>query len=503
MKQSIASDVVIVGAGIAGLSSALYLAEKDPHLRIILLSKDDLPECNTNLAQGGIAIVTDEEKDSFSSHIADTLQAGGGRCDKNVVEAVVREAPERLLDLLRWGVDFDMVGETFDLHREGGHSVHRILHHKDFTGREIHQKLSGRVLQQENIRVLNDVFALDLVIENEECHGIYYYCEGTRQYGYVRANAVVLATGGMGQIFPFTTNSKCATGDGIGMAYRAGVEINALQYYQFHPTALYSPGSQAWLISEAVRGFGAYVVNEKGNRFLFEYDPRGELATRDIVTQAIYQEMETTGAHCVYIDISHLDVDEFAHHFPSIWEGCLMAGVDPATGKIPIVPAAHYQCGGIAVDLHGQTRISRLYAVGECAGTGLHGTNRLASNSLLEALVFGYRSANHILEDVLKKGLHALSISVLNKFVLSTGREEMPQEAIEEKVTYLRKVIIKAYHQRERLDIVEKAYQTLKMERDLLSTAGYLRYNRRTGEYRNMLDCALVLMDSLLEPVVS
>lgn len=320
-------DILIVGTGIAGLSFALYLTELDPKLDIVLLSKGDIPETNTRLAQGGIAVVTDYSTDGFNSHIRDTVLAGRGLGDERIVEKVVHEAPERMIDLLRWGILFDQNESGFHLNREGGHSTHRILHHKDFTGKEIHQKLLQQVMQKTNISIGTHCFAIDVYYQENKCMGLYYYNERKAQTILMKAIIVMLATGGSGQMFQFTTNADCATGDGVAIAARAGAKIKDMHYYQFHPTALYQPDRQhTSLISEAIRGYGAHVVNRGGRRFLFDYDLRGELATRDVVTSAIFQEMDKTGVKHVYLSVKHLDNREIAYHFPSILQQCAEAG---------------------------------------------------------------------------------------------------------------------------------------------------------------------------------
>lgn len=501
MEEYMHSDVTILGAGIAGLSLALYLAEQDPELKIRLLCKDALPECNTSLAQGGIAVVTDGQKDSFISHIKDTLQAGGGKSNHEVVETVVQEAPERLQDLLRWGVTFDQAGEHFDLHREGGHAVHRILHHKDYTGRELHTQLVREVYRHPNVELMTNIFVSDLLMKGGRCGGVYYHSERQGVYGVIGSDIVVLATGGMGQIFPFTTNSRCATGDGVGMAYRAGAKIKDLHFYQFHPTALYRPGAQGKLISEAIRGFGAYIVNDSGHRFLLEHDPRGELATRDIVSGAIYKEMQQSRADCVYLSVRHLNAEKFAAHFPAIRQTCLEAGIDPAKDVIPIVPAAHYQCGGIEVDLHSRTTLEGLYAVGECACTGLHGTNRLASNSLLEALVFAHRCAHHVRRQV-PGGVKSTSSTLKPVRRAAASGNEFSSKTLTERRIQLREIVGQGFHQRQDMEVVMQAIHTVLAWRDALGPAVPGGYSRAIGEYRNMLDSALILLQSLSAAVL-
>ncbi|MBB4804628.1 L-aspartate oxidase [Flavobacterium nitrogenifigens] len=396
------TDILIIGSGISGLFFAMKTAKKRPDLSIVIMTKETAKNTNTQLAQGGIAVVTDHLKDSFNKHIHDTLRSGGGLCDKEIVNMVIKQAPERIQELIEIGTSFDKNEKgQWDLGLEGGHSQNRILHHKDSSGLEIEQKLLKIIKKMPNIELLENHLVIDLNTEVKRnrtiCTGAFFYEKKYNRIKYIRTRTVVLSTGGCGQLFENTTNPKIATGDGIAMAARAGAEIVDMQYMQFHPTALFTgKENPLFLISEAVRGFGAHIVNDDGKRFLFKYDIRGELATRDMVSDAITKQLRLSGKNHVYLDCRHLNKAEFYAHFPVIAAHCNELGIKPEKDLIPVVPAAHYQCGGIKVDQNGATAIKNLYAVGECARTGLHGKNRLASNSLLEALVFAHQASENV-----------------------------------------------------------------------------------------------------------
>lgn len=396
------TDILIVGSGISGLFFAIKMAKKRPDLSIVIMTKETANNTNTQLAQGGIAVVTNHLTDSFEQHIKDTLQSGDGYCDEKIVKMVIQQAPERLKELIEFGASFDKTHEgQWDLGLEGGHSQHRILHHKDRSGLEIEKKLLKIIEGTSNIELLENHQVIELNTESKQskinCCGAFFYEKKNNKIKYIRTRTIVLSTGGCGQLFENTTNPAIATGDGIAMAARAGVEIEDMQYIQFHPTALATGNKNPlFLISEAVRGFGAHIINENQKRFLYTFDSRGELATRDIVSKAISLEMLKTQKDHVYLDCRHLDPIEFYKHFPSITAHCNQIGLYPEKDLIPIVPAAHYQCGGIKVNQNGVTSIKNLYAIGECARTGLHGKNRLASNSLLEALVFAHQASENV-----------------------------------------------------------------------------------------------------------
>jgi len=401
----IKTDFLVIGSGIAGLSYALKVAQDHPEMKVLVITKSRADETNTKYAQGGIAGVTDFERDSFDKHIQDTLVAGDGLCNPRTVEIVVTEGPDRINEIIEWGTRFDKDAEgEFKLGKEGGHSEFRILHHKDVTGKEIERALLETVGKQKNIELVKHWFVLDLITQHHlgylvtkstpdiECYGVYALDQHTHKIVRILSRITLLATGGNGQAYRTTTNPIIATGDGVAMVYRAKGRIENMEFIQFHPTALFEPGvSPSFLITEAVRGDGGILRNGRGEAFMEKYDARKDLAPRDIVARAIDSEMKKAGTEHVYLDCRHMDTARFIEHFPNIYEKCRSIGIDIATQMIPVAPAAHYSCGGIKVDEWGRTSIARLYACGECSSTGLHGANRLASNSLLEALVFSHR----------------------------------------------------------------------------------------------------------------
>ncbi|WEK36625.1 MAG: L-aspartate oxidase [Candidatus Pseudobacter hemicellulosilyticus] len=400
------TDFLVIGSGIAGLTFALKAARQFPDRKILVITKSQADETNTKYAQGGIAGVTDFERDSFDKHIEDTLIAGDGLCNKAVVEIVVKEGVDRIREIIDWGTQFDKEDDgDFKLGKEGGHSEFRILHHKDVTGREMERALLEAVAAHPSIEIIKHCFVVDLITQhhlgylvtkstpNIECYGVYVLNHQTQQIEKIFSRITLLATGGNGQVYRSTTNPHIATGDGVAMVYRAKGRIENMEFIQFHPTALYEPGvrGQSFLITEAVRGDGGILRNKNGEAFMERYDARKDLAPRDIVARAIDSEMKITGTEHVYLDVRHMPFDKFMEHFPNIYEKCKSIGIDVTKDLIPVAPAAHYSCGGIKADEWGRTSITNLYAAGECASTGLHGANRLASNSLLEAMVFAHR----------------------------------------------------------------------------------------------------------------
>ncbi|MCL2104449.1 MAG: L-aspartate oxidase, partial [Kiritimatiellaeota bacterium] len=398
-----AYDFFVVGSGIGGLMSALHLAE---HGRVLLVTKKRLNDCNTNQAQGGIACVVDAVADSFEQHIQDTLVAGAGLCDRTVVEQVVSHGPARIAELVALGVQFNRKANgsrQYDLGREGGHTQRRILHAGDRTGQQLESVLVKRVLVHPNIQTVEYAMVIDLITTRwlkrpgeNRCVGAYVLDQKTNEIYAVRSPCTILATGGCGKVYLYTCNPDIATGDGIALAWRAGARIANMEFIQFHPTCLYHPHAKRFLISEAVRGEGAELVDAEGRPFMQKYDARGALAPRDIVARAIDSEMKRTGAPYCCLDIRHKSRAFLKSRFPNIYETCLSFGIDITNALIPIVPSAHYCCGGIQATVDGRTSIEGLYAVGETACTGLHGANRLASNSLLEAVVGAYETANRI-----------------------------------------------------------------------------------------------------------
>lgn len=398
------TNYLIIGSGIAGLTFAIKIADLFPDKKVTIITKASADESNTKYAQGGIAIVTNETEDSYQKHIEDTLICGDGLCNIDAVKMVVTEGPERLKELIAWGAKFDTNSKgTFDLGKEGGHSQNRVVHHKDQTGFEIERAILEQVYQKENITVLDHHFTLDLITENNRCLGAYALNQKINKIVTFQSEYTLLATGGIGHLYGHTTNPVIATGDGIAMASRINAVIKDMEFIQFHPTALYEAAAgSAFLISEAVRGFGAYLRTKNGYRFMLDYDQREELASRDVVSQSIDMELKKSGDKCVYLDCTHLDIEAFTKHFPMIYERCKSIGIDIAKDWIPVVPAQHYLCGGIVVDKHGKTSIENLFACGECSQTGLHGANRLASNSLLEALVYSDKIYNYLSKASLK-----------------------------------------------------------------------------------------------------
>lgn len=379
------TDVLVIGSGLAGLRAA---AAVDPSLRVLVVTKSRAAESNSAYAQGGIAGVMKPE-DQFESHVADTLKAGGDLCDRQVVEMVVREAPQRIGELIQWGTRFDSYNGEIVLGREGGHSHYRIVHALgDATGKEVMRAMIAWTRGLPNVRLWEDTFTLDLLTHEDVCRGavIWGPCCGRML---VWAKQTILCTGGAGQLFRESTNPAVATADGQAIAFRAGAELRDMEFMQFHPTVLYIAGSSRSLITEAIRGEGAYLVDRSGYRFMFDFDERGELAPRDVVSQAIISQMEKTRHPCVYLDLSHLEAQFVRDRFPGIKDVCAKFGIDITKDRIPVRPGAHYMGGGLSVDLEGRTTLPGLWAAGEATATGLHGANRLASNSLLESMVYG------------------------------------------------------------------------------------------------------------------
>lgn len=394
---------MVIGSGIAGLSFALKVAD---YGKVCIITKAKADESSTNYAQGGIAAVM-VAPDTYEKHIKDTLIAGDGLCDEEIVRLVVTESTERIHELISWGTQFDKKKSgAFDLAREGGHSEHRVLHYKDHTGAEIERALLEAVHRHPNIELCENCFTIDLITQHHlgeevtrrridiRCFGAYVLNKNTQEIDTYLSKITMLATGGVGNVYSTTTNPDVATGDGIAMVYRAKGKVDNMEFIQFHPTSLYNPGEKpSFLISEALRGFGAKLKNRQGEEFMQKYDVRKELAPRDIVARAIDSEMKITGDDYVLLDASHTKKHELLSHFPMIYAKCLSIGIDISKDPIPVIPAAHYSCGGVKVNEFAQSTIENLYASGECASTGLHGANRLASNSLLEALVFSHRAA--------------------------------------------------------------------------------------------------------------
>jgi len=400
--QTKETDFLIIGSGVAGLTAALRLSA---HGRVLVASKREAAECNTRYAQGGIACVVDPA-DSMAEHIADTLQTGGGLSEEAAVRAIVEGGPERIAELETLGVHFEHSAEhpaEYDLGQEGGHSRRRVLHAGDITGQALSEGLLTRAKADPNITIAENWLAIDVIptgwigLDGENrCVGCYFLDKASGEILAVRSPVTILATGGLGKVYLYTSNPDVATGDGVAMAWRAGLPIRDMEMIQFHPTCLYHPDAKTFLISEAVRGEGAKLIDRRGHEFVYDFDERGPLAPRDITARAIDSVMKKHGDPFVYLDISHRDADFLQQRFPTLYKACLKYGFDMARAPVPVVPAAHYSCGGVVADVNGRTAMPGLYAIGEVASTGLHGANRLASNSLLEALVCGHRCADEV-----------------------------------------------------------------------------------------------------------
>lgn len=495
-------DVLVIGSGISGLSYALKIAQQKTDAKIKIITKANKDESNTKYAQGGVAVVTDFERDSFQKHIQDTLRAGDGISNPQAVETVVTEGPARFVELQAWGTQFDISQEgTLDLGREGGHTENRIVHYKDTTGAEIERSLLASLHHFPNVEIQQHSFAIDLLMNGKVCFGAEVVDLLTHKKENIFARYTLLATGGCGHIYQNSTNPTIATGDGIALAKRANAEIEAMQYIQFHPTAFYrKKEGQLFLISEAVRGFGAKLLNAQKEAFMARYDERAELASRDIVARAIDEEIKKTQQEYVWLDCRHLDKNALIDHFPNIYRHCLENGFDLSTDLIPVVPAAHYLCGGISVDLDGQTTLENLFAVGECSNTGLHGANRLASNSLLEAMVFGHRAAEKTLELLSSSANHPTE----KPLIKIESKKHLPNKTERTTLLQLRTTLQKMM--RERVGIVRN-YQDLVLAKEELnkiktifdSLWEEIDYGKEVLEIRNMLDVAELIISQSME----
>lgn len=478
------TDCIVIGAGIAGLYTAIK-ASKDH--RILMITKKSLIDSNTQFAQGGIAAVI-SENDSPAFHRQDTLIAGAGLCAHEAVDVLVHEGPEGVQDLIRMGTHFDEENGELALTKEGAHSQRRILHaHGDATGAEIVRALTEQVLKIPAIEIWDDHFVIDLVTEGETCTGaIVQKSDGSRVF--VKGNATVLCSGGAGQMFRYTTNPTVATADGIAMAYRAGAQIRDMEFIQFHPTALCYPGAPRFLISEALRGEGAVLRNIKGERFMSRYHPQLELAPRDVVARAIVSEMEDTKSTFVYIDMTHEPEEKVKHRFPTIYQFCLKYGLDISSDWVPIAPAAHYMMGGVKTDLNGETTLQRLFACGEVSSTGVHGANRLASNSLVEAIVFGQRIVERIRELTPQQ--------VEAKMEVALSRSGVPIQAVVERRLKLQKIMLRYAGLVRSGKGLMKGLEELKRQLPIFDAC-----LTRVEEYEfaNMLTCSLLSMQSALD----
>lgn len=505
----IETDFLVIGSGIAGLTYAIKVAEHFPNKKIIILTKADKDESNTKYAQGGIAVVNDFLNDSFKKHIEDTLNAGDGLCNKKIVKIVIKEGPERLQEIINWGVKFDKENAgKLRLNKEGGHSANRIIHHKDITGFEIEKTLVKYIKKLQNIKFHTHYFAFELLTQNYQtkdkinyseiaCHGAYVLDLINGGKKNFLSKTTFLATGGIGQVYKITTNPVIATGDGIAMAYRAGAVIENMEFVQFHPTALYDPDkTPAFLISEAVRGASATLRTIDEKKFMYKYNSKKELATRDIVTRAIYSEMKSGKSRYVLLDCRHISKNIFIRKFPNIYQKCLSIGINTMKNMIPVIPAAHYLCGGIKTDEYGRTNIKNLYACGECASTGLHGANRLASNSLLEALVFSHRC---YLDVIRKNNLIDLNI---DKLILKHETESINNKIPPDTTNMLKKlqytmtkyagVIRMDKEMRRALKILDVLYK----ETECLHK--YFRLSDRICELKNMITVSILIVKSAI-----
>ncbi|WP_426333833.1 L-aspartate oxidase [Paenibacillus silvae] len=484
------TDVLVIGSGIAGLFTAIKASEQH---RVLMITKKSLLESNTRYAQGGIAAVIAED-DSPAYHLQDTLVAGAGLCRSEAVEVLVNEGPEGVRELIRLGTLFDLENGELALTQEGAHSHRRILHaNGDATGYEIVRALAVEVHEHPVIDVWDEHFVIDLITDQGECIGALVLKEDGSKV-FVRAKATVLCSGGAGQLYRYTTNPDVATADGVAMAYRAGAVVRDMEFIQFHPTSLCYPGAPRFLVSEAVRGEGAYLRNVKGERFMEKYHPQLELAPRDIVARAIVSEIELTNSTFVYLDITHEPPEMVKHRFPTIYETCMRYGLDMTSDWIPVAPAAHYMMGGVKTDLSGESSIPRLFACGEVSSTGVHGANRLASNSLSEAIVFGRRIVERI--ESLPSLAPSLGRDVKSRSMDNSSAEQKKQsKPISEKRLSLQKMMVRKVGLRRNGKNLQQALDTLQQELPFLDQS--LNY-REELEYANLLTCAWLVTSGAL-----
>ncbi|MCK6603918.1 MAG: L-aspartate oxidase [Ignavibacteriaceae bacterium] len=503
--MEIKTDILIIGTGIAGLYSALRLSE---FASVTVITKKDKAESNTNYAQGGIASVLDPN-DSFENHIKDTMIAGADLCNRKTVEILVKEGPQRILDLVSIGTNFTLKNGKLDLVREGGHSFNRIVHAKDLTGKEVERALIETVTARNNVQILEDTLAIDLITEHNitnlrnspinsrHCFGAYALDKKAGKVIKIVAGVTILATGGLGQVYLHTTNPVIATGDGFAMAYRAGAKVGNMEFIQFHPTSFYDSSirgksSQSFLISEAVRGFGGILRNSALEAFMEKYDSRKELAPRDIVARAIDTELKKRGDDFVLLDLTHKTANDIIEHFPNIYNHCLKSGIDITKDMIPVVPAAHYACGGVVVDENSATSLNQLYAIGEVSMTGVHGANRLASNSLLEALVFAHRAVEAIRKSAIEPiKLHSEIPDWDDSGTLSTDEKVLITHGIKE-IKQLMWDYVGIVRSDLRLEFAARRVQTLYME-----TEDFYRKTKifdELLELRNLITCAHLII---------
>ncbi|MDR2205266.1 MAG: L-aspartate oxidase [Flavobacteriaceae bacterium] len=507
------ADILVIGSGISGLSYAIKISEQMPDAKIVIVTKSDEDESNTKYAQGGLAVVTDFDKDNFEKHIEDTMRAGDGENKREVVEMVVKEGPERVRELVDWGTKFDTEkGGDFKLGREGGHTENRIVHHKDVTGLEIERALLETANRSKNIEILDYHYVIDLITphhvpgkeenyENVTCYGAYILDEKLKKIKKITAKITLVATGGAGHVYKNTTNPSIATGDGIAFVHRARGKVSNMQYYQFHPTALYSKrDGMLFLISEAVRGDGAKLRTKSGKSFMQKYDEREELASRDIVARAIDHEMKISGDEFVGLDCREMNQEKFKEHFPNIYKKCLEEGINLFKQQIPVVPACHYLMGGIEVDIDGQSSIKNLFAVGECTNSGLHGANRLASNSLLEGLVFGHKAALKSVELLRKNDFNFDDLNAIPEWN-EAGMKIMDEMVL---ITYLRRQLqemmsdlVGIVRSNERLALAKKKQQEI--YEAVTELYNYSILSPQLSELRNLVNVSYLIIKHSLE----
>ncbi|MDO5656136.1 MAG: L-aspartate oxidase [Flavobacteriaceae bacterium] len=502
----ISADVLVIGSGISGLSYAIKISEQLPDAKIVIVTKADEDESNTKYAQGGLAVVTDFSTDNFLKHIDDTMRAGDGENNPKVVEMVIKEGPNRFRELVEWGTNFDRNTEgDLKLGREGGHTENRIVHYKDITGFEIERALLQTAEKSKNIQILDYHYVIDLITQHHvpgktwdsealNCYGAYVLDQKNDEIIKITSKITLVATGGAGHVYKNTTNPLIATGDGMAFVHRARGTLSNMQYIQFHPTAFYSKhDGMLFLISEAVRGDGAKLLTKDGKTFMHKYDERGELASRDIVARAIDNEMKISGDEYVLLDCRHMDQTRFLEHFPNIYNFCKQEGIDPFVEPIPVVPACHYFMGGIDIDINGHTSIANLFSVGECTNSGLHGANRLASNSLLEGLVFGHNAAMKSVELLQKDEFNHQDIQhipewneegvkVIEEMVMITYLRKQLQEVMSDMVGIVRshaRLELAAKKQREIFEAVTELYNYSKLSPQLLELRNLVHVSYR------------------------
>lgn len=483
-------DVVIIGSGIAGVYTALQI---DKSINVAVITKETIDISNSVLAQGGIAVSLDKD-DSPECHFNDTIYAGAGLCNEETVWVLVSEAAENIEILCRYGVNFDRAdNHQLILSREGAHSRNRIVHTGDATGKEVCDTLIHALLKHDNVKIFERTYAIDIVTEGNRCAGLIAYSEDSREFRLFLAGAVVCASGGYGQLYKYTTNPPVATGDGMALAYRAGCRLMDLEFVQFHPTVLYHPENRSFLITEAVRGEGAILLNSRGERFMPEYHPMAELAPRDVVSRAIFSELQKTGSSHVYLDISHKDSEYIKNRFPTIYKTCMQYGIDITRDKIPVAPAAHYCMGGIMTDAYGRTVLEGFYACGEAACNGIHGANRLASNSLLEGLVFGRRIARELSSRILNGSLRKTELPEQLRFEKKTGEPLKDADILKSRLRSLMTEKVGIIRDEENLQQALMQVQEMKKE-----TEGKALTEIEHWEFANMLTLAELVIKSAL-----